>query len=128
MRTEHPKVHFHPLVIIFNLSLRLGMIRGRKSGFDPKLLVNVLREVRSESRPAIGTMYKQNPMQFPYVADVQLHKIRSGDVSRGRNEMCHLREPIGNNVNGIKTVQLQKFPHEIGLNPLPGSIGDGDRL
>ena len=80
------------------------MIRGRKSGFDPKLLVNVLCEVCSESRPVISTMYKRNPMQFPYVTDMQFHEIRSGDVSCGRNEMCHLRESIGNNVNGIKAI------------------------
>ena len=66
MQTEHPKVRFHPLVVIFNLPLCLGVICSRKSGFNPKLLVNVLCEVRSESRPAIGTMYERNPMQFPY--------------------------------------------------------------
>ena len=104
------------------------MICGRKSGFDSKLLVNVLREVRSESRPAIGTMYEWNPMQFPYVTDVQLHKIGSRDIGCRRNEMCHFREPIGNNVDRIKAIRFREFPHEIRLNPLPGPIRGGDRL
>ena len=112
MQTEHPKVCFHPLVVIFDLSLCLGVICGRKLRFNPKLLVDALHEVHSETRPMIGTMYKWNPMQFPYVMDMQFpyvmdmqfHEIRSGDVSCGRNEMCHLCELIGNNINGIKTV------------------------
>ena len=76
----------------------------------------------------ISTMYERNPMQFPYVVDMQFHEIRSGDVSCCRNEMCHLCESIGNNVNGIETIQFWEFPHEIRLNPLPGSIGSGDWL
>ena len=35
VRTEHAEICFHPLVVVFNLSLCLRMIGGQEAGFYP---------------------------------------------------------------------------------------------
>ena len=101
---QHSEVHFHPLVVIFNLSLCLGVICSRKLWFNSKFLVKILCKVHCDCRPAISAMYKWNSMQFPDMMNVQFHKIRCGDVGSGRDEMHHLHESIGDNVNDIKPI------------------------
>jgi hypothetical protein len=52
----------------------------------------------------ISPMYEGNPVQFPDVANVQLHQIQSGNISRHWNEMHHFRKSIGDNIDGIEPV------------------------
>jgi hypothetical protein len=98
VRAEHPKVRFHPLVVILDLTLSLWVIRHRKSWFDSEVLIDTLHEVGREHRTAIRPVYKGNPVQFPDMANVQLHQIRSGNICCCQNEMCHLHESIGDDI------------------------------
>jgi len=44
VRTEHAEIGFHPLVVVFDLSLRLRMIGGREAGFYSESLVEAFRK------------------------------------------------------------------------------------
>ena len=61
-------------------------------------------------------------MQFPYMVNVQLHKVGSGNASGRQNKMSHFCKLIGNNIDCIETIQLRKLPYKGRLNPLPRPI------
>jgi hypothetical protein len=128
VRAEHPKVRFHPLVVILNLTLSLWVICCRKSWLNSKVLIDTPCEVGHECRTTIRPMYEGNPVQFLDMANVQLHQIQSGNICRCRNEMCHLRESIGDDIDGVKPIGFWQFTHEVRLDPLPWAIWSRDWL
>jgi len=67
-------------------------------------------------------------MQFPYVSDVQLHQIRSGNIGCHQDKVGHFCQSVGDDVDGIETTRFGEFAYEIQLNPLPGSIRCGNQL
>jgi len=101
--TEHAEVGLHPLVVIFDLSLRLRMIGGREAGFYTKSLVEAFRKCGGEGRSSVRSMYQRDSMQFPDVSDVQLHQVGSGNIGCRRNEVGHFSQSVGDDVDGIET-------------------------
>jgi hypothetical protein len=128
VRAEHPKVRFHPLVVILDLTLSLWVICCRKSQLDSEVLIDTLCEVGCERRTMIRPVHKGNPMQFPDMANVQLHQIRSRNICCCQNEMCHLCESIGDDIDGVKPIRFWQFTHKVRLDPLPWTIWSRDQL
>ena len=49
-------------------------------------------------------MHKGNPVELPYMLDVQLHEVRCGNVGSCQYEMSHLSETTGHDVDHIESV------------------------
>jgi hypothetical protein len=73
-------------------------------------------------------MYEQNSVKFPDVTDVDLHQVCGGYVGCCWNEVGHLRQSVGDDVDGIETTRLGKFTNKIQLNPLPWAVWCRDWL
>ena len=117
VRREHAEICLEPLVVRLDLALGLWVVGSGEALVDTKGAIQATHIWSSELRATVGVVMQGESMEGPYTLDVELSELFSGAGGFAGDEVGHLRETVGNDINGIKTTGQGQFDDKVRLGP-----------